>query len=104
MSVLDDHAVEQALLELPGWERHGDDIERTFTYDDFHSAMLFVSRVADAAEAVGRHPGITVRDNRVTLTLPSPGAGGLTSDDAALARRIQRLVGGHRHPPGLAGT
>jgi 4a-hydroxytetrahydrobiopterin dehydratase len=103
MSNLDDAAVERALQELPGWERNGDVISKTFTHDDFHSAMTFVSWVAEAAEAAGHHPDIDIRSNRVTLALTSHGVGGLTGDDTALAHRIERLVGAHHHPPGLAG-
>jgi len=94
---------EHALQELPGWERNGDVICKTFVHDDFHSAMAFVDRVAEAAEAAGHHPDIDIRWNKVTLALTSHDAGGLTSADTALAHRIQRLVGDHHHPPGLAG-
>jgi 4a-hydroxytetrahydrobiopterin dehydratase len=103
MSILDATTVDQALRELPGWERNGDAIAKTFTHDDFRAAMTFVNRVADAAEAANHHPDIDVRWNRVTLTLISHSAGGLTADDIALAHRIERLVGAHHHPPGLAG-
>ncbi len=104
MSILDHAAVEQALQELPGWERTGDVIAKTFVHDDFRSAMTFVNRVADAAEATGHHPDIDIRYNKVTLALTSHSAGGLTSNDTALAHRIQRLVGDHHHPTGLAGS
>jgi 4a-hydroxytetrahydrobiopterin dehydratase len=103
-SVLDDAAVTQALHELPGWHRSGDAILKTFVHDDFRSAMQFVNRVADAAGAVNHLPDIQIRRNEVTLALTSHQAGGLTSGDTSLAHRIQRLVGDHRHPAGLAGA
>jgi 4a-hydroxytetrahydrobiopterin dehydratase len=89
--------------DLPGWERHGSGIRRTYTFDDFASAAQFVGRVADAAVAVGRQPNVAIVGSHVTLELtPDPG-GVLTQDDLTLARRVQRLVGDHRHPVGRAG-
>ena len=103
MQVLDDSAIQSALRGLPGWGREGDNIVKTFQFDDFRSAMLFVNRVADAAEAANHHPDIDVRWNKVTLALSTHSAGGLTENDVKLAHRIERLVGEHEHPPGPAG-
>jgi len=99
----DDDAVERALGELPGWERDGEVISKTFAHDDFRSAMLFAGRVAEAAEAAEQYPDIDIRGGSVTLAISSHGAGGLTEDHVHLAHRIERLVGDHHHPPGMAG-
>jgi 4a-hydroxytetrahydrobiopterin dehydratase len=85
--ILDNATVTQALQELPGWQRTGDGIAKTFVHDDFRSAMTFVDRVADAAEAANHHPDIDIRWNKVTLALTSHSAGGLTSNDITLAHR-----------------
>jgi 4a-hydroxytetrahydrobiopterin dehydratase len=103
MDLLDGAAIKAALDRLPGWERNGDQIVKTYTFDDFHSAMTFVDRVAEAAEAAEHHPDIDIRWNKVTLWLSTHSAGGLTERDTALAHRVERLLGDHRHPPGLAG-
>jgi 4a-hydroxytetrahydrobiopterin dehydratase len=104
MQVLDDSAIQSALRELPGWRREGDNIVKTFEFDDFRSAMLFVNRVADAAESANHHPDIDIRWNKVTLALSTHAAGGLTENDVKLASRIERLGGEHMHPPGPAGA
>jgi len=101
--ILDNAAVAQALQELPGWQRTGDGITRTFVHDDFRSAMTFVDRVADAAEAANHHPDIDIRWNKVTLTLTTHSADRFISNDTILGHRIQRLVRDHHHPPGMAG-
>jgi 4a-hydroxytetrahydrobiopterin dehydratase len=103
MDVLDSSAIQTALHELPGWKRDGDRIVKTYVCDDFTSAMAFVNRVAEAAEAANHHPDIDIRWNKVTLALSTHSAGGLTEKDLALAHRIERQYGNHRHPPGLAG-
>jgi 4a-hydroxytetrahydrobiopterin dehydratase len=91
MPRLDDTAVEDGLQHLPGWERRGDQIVKTFVRADFAQAMTFVNEVAAAAEAAGHHPDIDIRWNQVTLALSSHAEGGLTDRDFQLAARIQEL-------------
>lgn len=100
MDSTDDQALLHALQDLPGWERHGNRIQRTYRFDDFDSATRFVGRVADAAAATGHQPDIAIHRRRVTLELNPSAGGALTLDDVAVARRIQRLVGDHHHPVG----
>jgi 4a-hydroxytetrahydrobiopterin dehydratase len=93
MDLLDEAAIETALDKLPEWEREGDRIVKTYTLDDFRSAMTFVDRVAEAAEAAGHHPDIDIRWNKVTLVLSTHSEGGLTHSDIELAHRINEVVG-----------
>ena len=97
-----DEALARALQELPGWQREGDSIWKTYQFDDFASATLFVGRVADATAAAGHQPDIAIRGGRVTLELTPRTGTTLTADDLAVASRIQRLVGDHQHPVGRA--
>ena len=97
-----DEALARALQELPGWQREGDSIWRTYQFDDFASATLFIGRVADATAAAGHQPDIAIRGGRVTLELAPRTGTTLTADDLAVASRIQRLVGDHQHPVGRA--
>jgi 4a-hydroxytetrahydrobiopterin dehydratase len=96
MSVLSDEQVSELLAGLDGWSRQGDSIVHTQTLADFKAAMLYVGAVAYLAEAANHHPDITVQWNKVTLTLSTHSAGGLTGKDFALAEQISRLdlVGG----------
>jgi 4a-hydroxytetrahydrobiopterin dehydratase len=102
MDGIGDETVALLLRDLPGWHRHGDSIWRTYQFDDFPSAAQFVGRVADATGPTGHQPDIAVRGGRVTLELNPTAGGRLTADDLAVASRIQRLVGDHRHPVGRA--
>lgn len=56
---------------------------------NFKEAVFFVNTVAALAEKAGHHPDITVTYNRVTLTLSTHDAGGLTGKDFDPARRIE---------------
>jgi 4a-hydroxytetrahydrobiopterin dehydratase len=55
-----------------------------------------VGAVAYFAEAANHHPDITIEWNKVTFTLSTHSAGGLTDNDFSLAKRIDALTG----PPG----
>ena len=54
--------------------------------------MLYVGAVAYLAEEANHHPDIGVQWNKVTLTLSTHSAGGLTGNDFALARAIDALT------------
>ena len=76
---------------MPDWEKRGDVISRTFQFKDFPAAIKFVDTVAALAEQAWHHPDIDIRWNKVTLTLATQDAGGLTEKDFALARQFDRL-------------
>jgi 4a-hydroxytetrahydrobiopterin dehydratase len=91
MAPLDDAAITRELAEVPGWERDGDSIVTTTTLGDFKEAMVYVNQVAEIAEERDHHPDIMIQWNKVTLTLSTHSAGGLTANDFDLARRINAL-------------
>ena len=88
MDTLSDSEIAGRLDRLPGWERHANSIRRTFAFKDFAEAMAFVNRVAELAEAQDHHPDIDIRYSRVTLSLSTHDAGGLTDRDFTLATKI----------------
>ena len=88
MPLLTETEIQARLPRVPGWERRGAEIHRTWTFADFKGSMAFVNRVADFAEAAGHHPDIDVRYSKETLVLSTHDAGGLTARDFALAETI----------------
>lgn len=76
---------------VPQWTLTRGGLRRTFTFAGFAGAMRFVNAVAVLAEDAGHHPDIDIRWNRVTLTLTTHDAGGLTARDFALARGVDAL-------------
>lgn len=93
MAVLTDSEVQQALAKLPGWQRNGIAIQRVFQFPDFKAAMVFVNKIADAAEQVNHHPDIDIRYNKVTMALVSHDSGGVTQRDLRMAERINQISG-----------
>lgn len=88
---LDEEKVLIALVSVPDWKLAGTTIVRTFQFQDFPAAIKFVAAVAALAEQAWHHPDIDIRWNKVTLTLSTHDAGGLTEKDFALARQFDRL-------------
>lgn len=89
---LSDDEITTRLAALDGWSRAGDQIERKLEFDDFLSAIAFINRIAELAEAADHHPEIFNVYNRVELVLTTHDAGGLTARDFALAEKIDAAV------------
>ena len=88
--LLSDIEIQRDLGSLQGWSRKGDVLTRTYQFRNFSQAMEFVNRVASLAESANHHPDIDIRYSKVTLTLSTHDAGGITSNDVGLARAIDR--------------
>ncbi len=86
MLKLSEAEVQSSLAEFPEWTEINGEIQRTFQFDDFVSAMRFVNTIAEIAEREQHHPDILTRYNKVTLTVSTHDAGGITEKDFALAR------------------
>ncbi|SDG78537.1 4a-hydroxytetrahydrobiopterin dehydratase [Roseospirillum parvum] len=86
----------RALTDLPGWQVTDDGraLTRELTFNDFTAAFGFMTRVALMAEKMDHHPEWTNVYNRVSISLSSHDAGGLTGRDLELAGAINRLAGG----------
>jgi 4a-hydroxytetrahydrobiopterin dehydratase len=91
VDLLTDEQIAERLAKVPGWSRQGDSIVNVQTLADFRAAVLYVGAVAYLAEAANHHPDITIQWNKVTLTLSTHSAGGLTVNDFALAEQINGL-------------
>jgi 4a-hydroxytetrahydrobiopterin dehydratase len=92
MKKMSEAQVEAALKEIPDWSEVNGELQRTFQFGNFVEAMAFVNRVAEAAEADQHHPDILVRYNKVTLTLSTHDAGGITKKDFVLAKKGDSFV------------
>lgn len=83
-----------ALLRLNGWiyDPAADAISHDFKFKDFSEAFGFMTRVALSAQAADHHPEWSNVYNKVTITLSTHDAGGLTDKDVALAEAIDQLL------------
>ncbi|MEZ5176644.1 MAG: 4a-hydroxytetrahydrobiopterin dehydratase [Acidimicrobiia bacterium] len=79
--------------EHPEWDLEGEEIERTYEFDGFPSAVAFVTECAFAAEQADHHPDIDIRWNKVTMTLTTHSESALTARDTDLAARFDSIAG-----------
>lgn len=103
---LSDIDIQRELGRLPGWSRRADALVKTYQHATFRAAIDFVNRVAQTADAADHHPDIDIRYTKVTCTLSTHTAGGITAKDLALAGEIERAVpaSGGDDTPSLAGA
>ena len=103
MSLLTETQISDELATVPGWTRDGSSITTVTERADFRDALLYLGAVAYLAETANHHPDVTINWNKVTLTLSTHSAGGLTANDFALARQISALDGSRApHEPRAA--
>jgi 4a-hydroxytetrahydrobiopterin dehydratase len=91
MELLTEDEIAARLGTVPGWTREGNSIVTTVTRSDFREAMLLTGAVAYLAEQANHHPDILIQWNKVTLTLSTHSAGGLTANDFDLAAKVNAL-------------
>ena len=90
---LSDIEVQRELGTLTGWTRKGESLMKTFSFPTFMAGIVFVDRVALAAEKMDHHPDLDIRYTKISATLSTHSAGGITGNDVALAREMDRLSG-----------
>jgi 4a-hydroxytetrahydrobiopterin dehydratase len=89
---LSDIEVQRSLGARTGWVRRANAISRTFEFATFPDAISFVNRVAEAAERMDHHPDVDIRYTKVTCSLSTHSAGGITANDFKLAEEIDEQV------------
>lgn len=79
------------------WRIHGNGrmnmLRRQVEFADFTQAWAFMAKVAKKAEAMNHHPDWSNSYNKVTITLTTHDAGGVTQADIDLASFINSLLG-----------
>jgi len=73
------------------WVHEGEFITREYEFDDFITAFGFMTSVAILAEKADHHPNWQNVYNKVSISLSTHDAGGLTQKDFDLAEQIENL-------------
>lgn len=89
--LLSDSEIQEKAAQLEGWEVEGKELKRTMEFKDFVTAIDFVNKLVDPAEAAGHHPDLAISYNKVTVALTSHDAGGLTEKDFEMAQVLSNL-------------
>jgi 4a-hydroxytetrahydrobiopterin dehydratase len=87
-----DERVRKALATLPGWQRAGAAIEKTYAFKNYYETMAFVNATAWVSHATDHHPDLMVGYNRCRVSYTTHDAGGLSEKDLQCAARVEALV------------
>jgi 4a-hydroxytetrahydrobiopterin dehydratase len=91
MTLLTDAEIDERLSGLPGWERRGEAISRSFECGDFVGSVRFVAALVEPAEGMNHHPDVAISWDTVTVTISTHSEGGLTAADFELAGKVDAL-------------
>lgn len=92
LAKLTDSEIESSLQELPDWTVADGKLHREYQFADFISAFGFMATSAPAIEAMGHHPEWFNVYNQVKVDLSTHDAGGITSKDIDLARKLDSIA------------
>lgn len=81
--------------DLPDWSASPETLRRRFGFPDFTGVSAFVPEVFTLAQRVDHHPELSLSYDWVEVTLETHSAGGVTQNDADLARAIDRVYRAH---------
>lgn len=90
--LLSQHEIDAGLAKLDGWTQSGNEISLTAALPSFPAALTFACAVGHLAERADHHPDILIQYRKVTLTLSTHSAGGLTAKDLDLAGEINAIA------------
>ncbi len=75
--------------QLPAdWDREGDEIVRTYEFDDYLTGVGFVRDIAEIADEEFHHPEIIIGFRSVEVRLTNHEAGGITEIDLEMAEQF----------------
>ena len=91
MEKLNKNEIIDQLIHLNnGWTLNGKFIQREFIFDDFINAFSFMTAIALEAEKADHHPNWENVYNKVSISLSTHDADGLTKRDFDLAGKIDK--------------
>jgi 4a-hydroxytetrahydrobiopterin dehydratase len=88
---LSDEAVQTGLAALEGWAVADGMLTRTYSFSSYADGVVFAAAVGHVADRLDHHPDLMIGYRRVTVAMITHDAGGLTSYDFELAKRISAL-------------
>lgn len=91
MKRLADDQVREELKNLPGWTLENGKLHKEFVFRDFVQAFGFMTKAALYAEKMNHHPEWFNVYNKLRVDLMTHDAGGITTNDIALAKAFESI-------------
>ncbi|MBD2482797.1 4a-hydroxytetrahydrobiopterin dehydratase [Planktothrix sp. FACHB-1365] len=88
---LSNSEIQRLSQQVPAWTVEGNYLKLVKRFKNFIEAIEFVNKLVEPSEVAGHHPDLEISYNKVTISLTTHDAGGLTEKDFALAQQISAL-------------
>jgi len=93
VSCLLDNEIKTLSTEVADWNvTDNKKLNRSFKFKDFLTALAFVNKVGEIAEAEGHHPNICFTWGKVDFEIWTHAIGGLHENDFILAAKINEIL------------
>ncbi len=90
-----DEELKELIGNIPDWNievRNGVmQLEKSFSFDNFVTALAFTNKIGEAAETEGHHPTLQTEWGKVTVTWWSHKIKGLHRNDFIMAARTDKI-------------
>jgi len=93
VAALTETQIRTFLTEVPGWERDGGEIAKTFPFKNYYETIAFVNAVAWISHREDHHPDLEVGYNKCKVRYSTHSAGGLSDNDFICAAKIEAMLG-----------
>ncbi len=91
---MNSHEIEKCLIHTPKWQvdPSQQQLNRTYSFENYQQTIDFVNRVAAIAEAQDHHPNMKVTYNRCEVSYSTHTVKGVTENDFICAAKIDALL------------
>ncbi len=89
---LTDDAAVAMMAALPGWQRDGNIISKTYSFANYYETMAFANATAWISHREDHHPDLAVGWGQCTVSYTTHAIGGLSENDFICAAKIDALL------------
>ena len=89
---LSDAEVAAMLATLPGWQRDGSVISKTYKFKNYYETMAFVNATAWISHREDHHPELVVGYRTCTVRYRTHSISGLSENDFICAAKVDHLI------------
>lgn len=89
---LTDTQINDHLGQLPGWQRDGDTITKTFKADTYMSGLALAAAIGTVCDSLNHHPDMAIGWKKVVVSFTTHDAGSkITAKDMEAAAKVESL-------------
>ena len=85
--------IKRTLNESKKWDNSNKKLERTFKFKDFNESIDFVNKVARIAKSQNHHPDITIKYDKVNITITDHEKGGISDKCYKFTDAVDKVMG-----------